>query len=134
MVDFSGWEMPQQYRTVKDEHRAVRTAAGLFDVSHMGRFEMRGAGAAGFLQGLVTNDLTRLQADRAQYNLLCRPDGVCCPLSAGKAPFRALHGRPAAELMRDAAGPLVLEALDGDPRADLLVLGVLAGAFAGQLG
>src|SRR5438270_3124824 len=75
MVDFAGWEMPQHYTTVKDEHRPVRTAAGLFDVSHMGRFEVRGAGAAGFLQGLVTNDLTRLQADRAQYNLLCRPDG-----------------------------------------------------------
>ncbi len=75
MVDFAGWEMPQQYTSVKDEHRAVRTAAGLFDVSHMGRFEVRGAGAGDALQGLVTNDLSRLGPNRAQYTLLCRPDG-----------------------------------------------------------
>ncbi len=75
MVDFAGWEMPQQYCSVKEEHEAVRTSAGMFDVSHMGRFEVRGAGAGDFLQRLVTNDLGRLGPNRAQYNLLCRPDG-----------------------------------------------------------
>jgi aminomethyltransferase len=75
MVDFAGWEMPQQYRSVKDEQEAVRTAAGVFDVSHMGRFEVRGAAAGEFLQGVVTNDVGRLTPNRAQYNLLCRPDG-----------------------------------------------------------
>ena len=75
MVDFSGWDMPLQYRSVREEQEAVRTATGLFDVSHMGRFELRGAGAGEFLQRLVTNDLARLQANRAQYGLLCRPDG-----------------------------------------------------------
>jgi aminomethyltransferase len=75
MVDFAGWEMPQQYRSVKDEQDAVRTTAGVFDVSHMGRFEVRGAAAGEFLQGVVTNDVGRLAPNRAQYNLLCRPDG-----------------------------------------------------------
>jgi aminomethyltransferase len=75
MVDFAGWEMPQQYRSVKEEHEAVRTSAGVFDVSHMGRFEVRGAAAGDFLQGVVTNDVGRLAPNRAQYNLLCRPDG-----------------------------------------------------------
>lgn len=75
MVAFAGWEMPQQYSTVKAEQHAVRTAAGVFDVSHMGRFEARGEGSEAFLQGLVTNDLSRLKAGAAQYNLLCREDG-----------------------------------------------------------
>jgi aminomethyltransferase len=75
MVDFAGWEMPQQYRSVKDEQEAVRKTAGVFDVSHMGRFEVRGAAAGEFLQGVVTNDVGRLAPNRAQYNLLCRPDG-----------------------------------------------------------
>jgi aminomethyltransferase len=75
IVDFAGWEMPQQYHSVKDEQEAVRTAAGLFDVSHMGRFEIRGAAAGEFLQRVVTNDVGRLAPNRAQYNLLCRPDG-----------------------------------------------------------
>src|SRR5947209_2461788 len=75
MVDFAGWEMPQQYRSVKEEQEAVRTGAGIFDVSHMGRFEIRGGAAADFLQTVVTNDLSRLGPNRAQYTLLCRPDG-----------------------------------------------------------
>lgn len=75
LVDFAGWEMPQQYRSVKDEQAAVRTAAGLFDVSHMGRFEIRGAAAGEFLQGLATNDLGHLGADHAQYTLLCTSEG-----------------------------------------------------------
>ncbi len=75
MVEFAGWEMPQQYGSVKDEQEGVRTSAGIFDVSHMGRFEVQGAGAAAFLQGAVTNDLSRLEPNRAQYNLLCREDG-----------------------------------------------------------
>ena len=75
MVDFAGWEMPQQYTSVKEEQEAVRGAAGLFDVSHMGRYEVRGDSAADYLQSLVTNDLSRLAPNRAQYNLLCRQDG-----------------------------------------------------------
>ena len=75
LVDFAGWEMPQQYLSVKAEQESVRTAAGLFDVSHMGRYEIRGPAAGEFLQGLVTNDLGRLGPDQAQYNLLCLPEG-----------------------------------------------------------
>lgn len=75
MVEFGGWDMPQQYRSVKDEHEAVRTAVGVFDVSHMGRFEVRGPTVTDFLQRVVTNDVSRLLVGQAQYNLLCRPDG-----------------------------------------------------------
>jgi len=75
MVDFAGWEMPQQYSSVQAEHQAVRTAAGLFDISHMGRVVVSGPAAFDHLQGLVTNDLGRVEVGHAQYNLLCREDG-----------------------------------------------------------
>jgi aminomethyltransferase len=75
MVDFAGWELPQQYSSVKAEQLAVRTGAGLFDVSHMGRFEVRGAAGGSLLQGLVTGDLSSLTEWSAQYTLLCREDG-----------------------------------------------------------
>lgn len=75
MVDFAGWEMPQQYTSVRDEHLAVRESAGLFDVSHMGRLRVTGARAFDALNGLVTNDLGRLGEGAAQYNLMCREDG-----------------------------------------------------------
>ncbi|HEX4497036.1 MAG TPA: glycine cleavage system aminomethyltransferase GcvT [Thermoanaerobaculia bacterium] len=68
MVDFAGWEMPVQYTGVIEEHRAVRTAAGLFDVSHMGEVRVRGAGAEAFLQRLTPNDVTRLVPGRAHYS------------------------------------------------------------------
>src|ERR1700712_6029664 len=68
MVDFAGWEMPVQYQGVIDEHRAVRTAAGLFDVSHMGEVGVRGAGAGAFLQRLTPNDVTKLVPGRAHYS------------------------------------------------------------------
>lgn len=75
LVDFAGWEMPLQYTSVRAEELAVRERAGLFDVSHMGRFEVRGEGAGEFLQGLVTNDLSRIGDGQAQYNLLCDDRG-----------------------------------------------------------
>jgi len=75
MVAFAGWEMPLQYTSVREEQGAVRTSAGLFDVSHMGRFDVLGAGAGAFLQHLTVNDLSRLLPGRAQYDLCCRPDG-----------------------------------------------------------
>ncbi|MBO0705660.1 MAG: glycine cleavage system aminomethyltransferase GcvT, partial [Candidatus Dormibacteraeota bacterium] len=75
LVDFAGWEMPQHYTTVRDEQHAVRTAAGLFDVSHMGRLVVEGGEAGAFLQSVVTNDLDRIGDGQAQYNLLCLPDG-----------------------------------------------------------
>jgi aminomethyltransferase len=75
MVEFAGWEMPQQYSSVREEQEAVRTAAGLFDVSHMGRFAITGPAAGEFLQTVVTNDLSGLAPDRALYTLMCLPTG-----------------------------------------------------------
>lgn len=75
LVPFGGWEMPLQYGSIKEEHLAVRQAAGLFDLSHMGEVVVRGPRAQAAVQRLVTNDVARLRPGRAQYNLLCRPDG-----------------------------------------------------------
>jgi len=75
MVDFGGWEMPQQYSSIRDEHFAVRRVAGLFDVSHMGRFRIADDPSLEFLQRLVTNDLAPLKHGQAQYNLLCTESG-----------------------------------------------------------
>jgi aminomethyltransferase len=75
MVDFAGWEMPVQYRSILDEHKAVRRAAGLFDVSHMGEVDVRGAGALAFLQSLVTNDLAQMTPGRVVYSPMCGETG-----------------------------------------------------------
>jgi aminomethyltransferase len=75
MVDFGGWEMPQQYTSIRDEHLAVRKAAGLFDVSHMGRFRITGASTTAFVQSIVTNDVSLLRPGQAQYNLMCNELG-----------------------------------------------------------
>jgi aminomethyltransferase len=75
LVPFAGWEMPVQYEGVRQEHVAVRTGAGLFDVSHMGEIETRGPRAAEFLRHLLSNDLAKVGAGGAQYALLCRDDG-----------------------------------------------------------
>ena len=75
LVPFAGWEMPVQYEGVRQEHVAVRTGAGLFDVSHMGEIETRGPRAGEFLRHLLSNDLGKVGLGGAQYALLCRPDG-----------------------------------------------------------
>ena len=75
MVPFGGWEMPVQYTGIIEEHRAVRRAAGLFDISHMGEFEVEGPEALAVLQLLTTNDVTTLGIGQIQYSLLCYPDG-----------------------------------------------------------
>lgn len=75
MVPFAGWEMPLQYTGILEEHRAVRERAGLFDVSHMGRFLVRGPRAFEFLNYLTTNDLGRIGRGQAQYTLLCHAEG-----------------------------------------------------------
>jgi aminomethyltransferase len=76
LVDFAGWEMPVQYDGVIDEHRAVRTAAGMFDVSHVGEVRVRGAGAEAFLQRLTPNDVTKLSPGRAHYSGLLTDRGT----------------------------------------------------------
>jgi aminomethyltransferase len=78
MVPFGGWEMPVEYSGLIDEHMAVRTAAGLFDVSHMGQFEVEGEGALAFLQRTTSNDVAKLADGQAQYSALPMPSG--CPV------------------------------------------------------
>jgi aminomethyltransferase len=75
LVPFAGWEMPVQYEGVRPEHQAVRTGAGVFDVSHMGQIITRGPGALAALQHLTTNDVSRIAIGDAQYGLILRPDG-----------------------------------------------------------
>lgn len=70
MVEFAGWEMPVQYQGIQAEHAAVRSRAGLFDVSHMGEIEVAGPGASRFCQHVTTNDVRRLSPSQAQYTLL----------------------------------------------------------------
>jgi aminomethyltransferase len=75
LVPFAGWEMPVQYEGIRQEHVAVRTGAGMFDVSHMGEIETTGPKAEQLLQRLLSNDVTRIAERGAQYSVLCRPDG-----------------------------------------------------------
>src|SRR5436305_1633226 len=75
MVPFAGWDMPVQYEGVIPEHRAVRTDAGAFDVSHMGEIEIEGPRAKELLQSLLSNDLDRIGPGRAQYTLLTNERG-----------------------------------------------------------
>lgn len=76
MVEFAGYDMPVWYTSVREEHQAVRTSAGVFDVSHMGVFEARGAGAAAFLDLVTTNDVTKLAVGDSQYTYLLDIHGI----------------------------------------------------------
>src|ERR1044072_7627249 len=78
MVPFAGWDMPVQHQGVTPEHLAVRSHAGIFDVSHMGQLEVRGAGAIPFVQRMLSNDIDRVEAGGAQYTLLLDYRG--CPI------------------------------------------------------
>ncbi len=75
MVEFAGWELPVQYTSVVDEHRAVRTTAGLFDISHMAQCIVSGGGAEAWLQHMVTNDVSRLKDGHGLYAHLCNDRG-----------------------------------------------------------
>jgi aminomethyltransferase len=76
MVSFAGWDLPVQYQSALEEHRAVRGQAGVFDVSHMGRLEVRGPGALDFIQTVACNDVSRLSDGQAQYSALLTPRGT----------------------------------------------------------
>jgi aminomethyltransferase len=131
LADFSGWSMPLEYAGggVIAEHTAVRTAAGLFDVSHLGTGTVRGPGAAAFVDGCLTNDLSRIGPGQAQYTLCCLEDGgVVDDLIV------YLHGPDDVLLVPNAANAadvfarLTAEAPDGvqitDRHADVAVLAV----------
>ncbi|WP_447985605.1 glycine cleavage system aminomethyltransferase GcvT [Nitrospira sp. Nam74] len=75
LVDFAGWEMPIQYTGVVDEYQTVRTAAGLFDVSHMGRIVVSGEAALSFLQRVTTNNIEKLGVLESQYSMVCNESG-----------------------------------------------------------
>lgn len=74
-IDFGGWDLPVQFSSIQKEHEAVRTKAGLFDVSHMGEVEVKGPDALAFLQKIATNDASKLVEGQAQYSIMCYPDG-----------------------------------------------------------
>lgn len=75
LVDFAGWEMPIQYSGVVDEYHTVRSKAGLFDVSHMGRISVSGPGSVAFLQYVTTNDVSKISVRSSQYSMVCNPHG-----------------------------------------------------------
>jgi aminomethyltransferase len=75
MMPFAGFEMPVQYRGIREEHIAVRRSAGIFDVSHMGEVETRGPDAERFLQRMLSNDIGQIPEGGAQYSVMCREDG-----------------------------------------------------------
>lgn len=75
LVPFAGWEMPVQYAGIREEHLAVRTSCGVFDVSHMGQIETSGPDAEALLQRLISNDVSTLQVGGSQYAVMCREDG-----------------------------------------------------------
>ena len=75
MIDFAGWSMPVQYSSILDEHRAVRERVGLFDLSHMGELLIEGPDAATALAAAIVSDPRSLAVGRAQYSMICAPDG-----------------------------------------------------------
>ncbi len=75
IIDFGGWELPVQFTSILDEHKAVRERAGLFDVSHMGEVDVKGKDALAYIQKLVTNDVAKLVDGKALYSPMCYPDG-----------------------------------------------------------
>ncbi|MEW9500402.1 glycine cleavage system aminomethyltransferase GcvT [Jeotgalibacillus marinus] len=74
-IDFGGWDLPVQFSSIKEEHEAVRTKAGLFDVSHMGEVDVRGKDSLSYLQKMMTNDVSKLNDNEALYTAMCYEDG-----------------------------------------------------------
>jgi len=74
-IDFGGWELPVQFSSIKEEHEAVRTKAGLFDVSHMGEIEVKGTDSLSYLQKMMTNDISKIKDGGAQYTAMCYENG-----------------------------------------------------------
>ena len=104
LVPFAGWEMPVQYEGIRQEHVAVRTGAGVFDVSHMGEIETSGPEAEDFLQRVLSNDVTKIAERGAQYSVLCREDGgVLDDLFTYRLPDRFLTVTNAANHEKDLA-------------------------------
>ena len=143
LVPFAGWEMPVQYEGVRQEHVAVRTGVGIFDVSHMGEIETRGPGAADLLQRLLSNDVSKIAVGGAQYSVLCKEDGgVLDDLFTYRlAEDRYLtvtnasnHGKDLAWFQRHAAGARDAEVIDrADAYAMVAVQGPDARGHVGEI-
>jgi aminomethyltransferase len=141
MVPFAGWEMPIQYGSILEEHERVRNACGAFDLSHMGEFWFRGAGARAWVSRLTTNDVGRLDVGRAQYNLMCLPSGgivddvivyrtgedeylvVVNAANVEKDRAHVTRGLPPDVRFEDASLTTALVAVQG-PRASVVVMAV----------
>jgi aminomethyltransferase len=115
-ADFGGWEMPIEYTGVLAEHAAVRETVGLFDVSHLGKVSVRGAGAREFVNACLTNDLGRIGPGQAQYTLCCTPSGgvvddLIAYLHSGDDVFLVPNAANTAEVVRrlSAAAPAGVE-------------------------
>jgi aminomethyltransferase len=142
IVPFAGWEMPVQYEGVRQEHLAVRSGCGVFDVSHMGEVETQGPQAEELLQRLLSNDVSRIEAAGAQYSVLCREDGGILDdlFTYRLAPDRFLTVTNAANHEKDAgwmaeqAGGFDAETRDvADRYAMLAIQGPTARELAGRL-
>jgi aminomethyltransferase len=149
MVSFAGWWMPIQYRSILEEHRCVRTTVGLFDVSHMGEFEVKGPNAEKAVNRWITNDASKLKVGDVLYSAMCYDDGgvvddllvyrledsfVLVVNAANEAKDWAWledHREPGAELINDSANTTLL-ALQG-PKAEDVISKVGKGPF-GDLG
>ncbi|MBI4953582.1 MAG: glycine cleavage system aminomethyltransferase GcvT [Myxococcales bacterium] len=147
MVPFAGWHMPVQYRGLAEEHRAVRTAAGLFDVSHMGELELEGAAATGLVDELVTQNARKVEVGQAVYTVACNEAGtilddlICYRRGAEKwlVVCNASNRPKIAAHFAAAAAPLVaqgeLRYEDASDRTALLALqGPRGLEIAGKLG
>src|SRR2546426_8915508 len=148
IVEFGGWTVPRQYTGIVEEHHAVRTAAGLFDVSHMGEVEIVGPGALESVQRLVTNDASRLTPGGGLYSPMCLPSGgiiddltvfrlrrdrFLLVVNAARAErhFLWIAQTTRAATARNRSAELALLALQG-PKAET-ILGRLTGADLTQL-
>ncbi|WP_242336519.1 MULTISPECIES: glycine cleavage system aminomethyltransferase GcvT [unclassified Anaeromyxobacter] len=137
MVDFAGWEMPVQYAGILEEHEAVRTRVGLFDVSHMGEVVFRGPRALEALNRLFTNDLSKVADGQAQYGCLCRESGgivddvvvyrraaddllVCVNAGNRQKDFDWLSGHPGGADVKNESDDWAQLALQGPRAAQLL--------------
>jgi len=141
LVDFAGWEMPIQYASVVDEYHTVRSAAGLFDVSHMGRLTVSGVGSLHFLQRMTTNDVSALSIGQAQYSMVCNEKGgikddifvyrtkdteylLCVNASNREKIFQWLSEHRTADdrcLLQDQSAALAQLAIQGPASRDILI-------------
>lgn len=146
-VDFGGWEMPVHYESVLTEHRAVREGVGIFDVTHLGRFELSGAEAGDALSRLLCNDIEKIEPGRCQYTMMLNPEGGIVddlivwwwdpdrfwvmPNAANQARVMQAFEDHAPNEVADLQSTTVFLAVQGPEAPDLLesVLGVRPGRF-----